>query len=334
MKKLSIQNTILFLALIFILASAFSENGVRATSTNDLFFPNNPTVSGPGFFPFSNSQGAVDAFGTCSTPDFFFDGPPGLSGSTLEVGPAANGFETGSRQILVFDMDGNLSVEFTSAFPLSNPSTMVAFDPSMGDILGLSFVPGPGFPSGSTVLMITTTFNCDDGMTTSSTSTSGTATTSSGSTVATSSGSTAGSSSGAASSSGVVLTDGQVIASAISNEKDAKKLINIKTLLMGGNFSVSMALDELMSSVSDLQDLSNRLSDSTAMIGMGTIQSAVDDVISSDNEVIMTLEPFKNTDPSVTNGELTTALTKANMILNEAIMIKERIEAKIKKSEK
>lgn len=322
-KSILKKNTILCLAFLFLLVSAFSKNGAQPNSSNDFFFPNDPTVSGPGFFPFSNSQGAIDAFGTCSNPNFLIDGPPSLFGSTLEVGPAANGFETGNRDVLVFDMDGNLTF-VSNVFPLINPNTGVAFDPSMGDILGLSFVPGTGFPSGSTVLMITTTFNCDNGTTTSTTSST---TSSSGSTTATSSGSVV-------SSSGAIVTNGQAISSAITNEKDAKKLINIKALLMGGTISVSMAIDELNSSVSDLNNLSSMLTDGSAMLGMGTIQSAIDDVISGDNEAIMALEPFKNTEPSLSDGEFTKALTKANMILSEAIMIKERIEAKIKKLEK
>lgn len=318
MKKLSIQNTVLFLAFLFVLVSAFSKNYAQF---NDSFFPNDPTVTGPGFFPFSNSQGALNAFSGCPNPDFFFDGPPGLSGSTLEVGPAANGFETGSRDILVFDADGNLIFR-PSNYPLIDPATMIVFDPSMGDILGLSFVPGSGFPSGSTVLMITTTFNCDNGMSSSTSTSTSSSTSSSGST----------SSGAVATSSG--LTNIQVISGAISDEKDAKKLINIKNLIMGGTISVSMAIDELMSSVNGLNDLSSMLTDGSVMLGMGTIQSAIDEVISSDNEAIMTLEPFANTEPSISNGELTVALTKVNMILNEAIMIKERIEAKIKKLEK
>lgn len=328
----SLKIIILCFSFLFIFGNLFNKNNANTFTIDDSAFPTDQTVTGPNFFPFSNSQNVVDIFNQqgCSNTTFLFDGPPSLSGITLEVGPAANGFETGSRDILVFDPNGNLI--FTEAsFPLTNPNTLSPFDPSMGDILGLSIVPGSGFP-GSVLLMIETTINCDDGMSSTSTSTSGTVASSSGSTTS-SSGSVT--SSGTVSSSGIVLTDGQVISSAISTEKSAKKSISLKDLAMGGSgFSVSMALDDLMSSISSLQDLSNRLSDSDAMIAMASIQSKIDEVISGDNEAIMALEPFKDVEPSITNGELTTAVTRANMILSEILRIKERIEAKIKKEDK
>ena len=330
---------ILFFAFLFILANALSKNNAATftVNANNPFFPNDQTINGPDFFPFSNSPGVVDLFNQqCPNPTFLFDGPDSLSGSTLEVGPAANDFETGSRNILVFDMNGNVSLDFLNTFPLANPNTMTAFDPLMGDILGLSLVPGAGFPMSAT-FMIITTFNCDDGMSSSSTSTGGTTTSSSGSTTTTSSsGSTAmsSSSSGSVSSSGAIKTNGQAIASAIADEKSAKKSIHLKDLLKGKPFSVSMAIDDLKSSLSDLQDLSSMLANSDLMLGMDSIQSKVDEAISADNEAIMLLEPLKDTDPSITNGEFTTPITRVNMILSEIIRIKERIEAKINKSEK
>lgn len=327
----SIKVTILCFMFLILLVSAFSKNNASTfiVTDNNPFFPNDQTVTGPGFFPFSNSQGVIDLFNQqCPDPTFLFDGPDSLFGSTLEVGPAANNAETGSRDILVFNMDGDVLIAF-DAFPLVDPFTMAAFDPSMGDILGLSLVPGTGFPPSST-FMITTTFNCDDGMSTSTSSTSTSSTSSSSSSTSSSSTSSGGSSSG-----GISFTPVQNIVFAITNEHSAKGSIDLKDLIrdVEVTFSVSDAIDGLKNSIKELMTLQTQV-DTTIMIGMSNIQNTLNDAINNDTEAIMLLEPFKNTDPSLTDKEFTTAITKAKKLINEAMRAKELIKGKLTKLEK
>ncbi len=324
----SIKVIALCFIFLFILIGVFSKNNAATfiVTDNNPFFPNDQTVTGPGFFPFSNSQGVITLFNQqCPNPEFTFDGPDSLFGSTLEIGPAANSAETGSRDILVFDMNGNVSLDFLNAFPLADPNTMTAFDPSMGDILGLSLVPGPGFPMSGT-FMITTSFNCDDGM----------STTSSTSSTSSSSGST--SSSGGSSSGGTSLTPVQSIGAAIGDERFAKGSIDLKKLLNPAGavspFSVKATIENLNGSVNELMSLQTKFADNNIMIGMSTIQDTLNEVINNDNEAIMILEPFKNTDPSITNGEFTTAITKAKKLITEAMRAKELIKTKLGKLEK
>ncbi len=331
----SIKVILLCFIFLVILVSAFSKNNAATfiVTDNNPFFPNDQTVTGPGFFPFSNSQGVITLFNQqCPNPTFVFDGPDSFFGDTLEIGPAANNAETGSRNILVFDMNGNVSIDFLNAFPLADPNTMAAFDPSMGDILGLSLVPGPGFPMSGT-FMITTTFNCNDGMST------GTSSTSTSSSTSSSSSSSSGGSSGQAvitSSSSGALTGPQIISRATNSEKSAKAAVDIKEHLKKGTpLSPSMAIDDLKSSLSDLKDLQNRFQgDNDVMLGMSTIGTELTDAINADNDAIMALDPLKNTDPDLTNGEFTSGLTKAKKLISEALRIKGLVEGKLKKLEK
>ena len=305
----TVRFAILCFVCVFALTNIFSINYAQQ---DDIFFSNDQTINGPGFFPFSNSQGVVDIFNQqgCQDVTFTIFGNPSLSGSTLEVGPAANGAETGNRDILIFGPDGRIIFNDPN-FPLADPFSMNTFDPSMGDILGLSFVPGSAFP-GSAVVMIDAVINCDGSSTTTSSSTSS------------SSGSVVGSSSGR---SGLAI-----VSSAINLEKNAKDFIDLKDLLMGdSSFSVSMALDALMSSLSDLQELKNNLQGSDIMLGMASAESKADDAISKDSEAQMLLDPFKDKDPSLTDEEFTQAVTKAKKLISEALRLKERIEKKLKK---
>ncbi len=335
MKNLkSIKAILLCFIFLFILIGAFSKNNAATfvVTNNDPFFPNDPIVIGPGFFSFANSQEAITLFNQqCPNPTFVIDGPDSLFGDLLEVGPAANSAETGSRTILVFDMNGNVSFNFSSAFPLANPESMIAFDPSMGDILGLSIVPGSGFPPSGT-FMITTSFNCDDGMST-STPIPSTSSTSSSSGLISSSGSPSSTSGG--SSSGISLTPVHSIGAAIGDERFAKSSIDLKKLINSGipPFSVPKAINNLEGSVNELMTLQNRFTDSSIMIGMSTIQDTLSEIINNDNEAIMILEPFKNTDPSLTDGEFTQAITKAKKLISEAMRAKEQIKDKLKKLE-
>ena len=224
-------------------------------------------------------------------------------------------------------MNGNVSDDFLAAFPLVNPNTMAAFDPSMGDILGLSFVPGAGFPMSAT-FMITTTFNCDDG-TSSSTSTSSTSSSSS-------SGGSSGQTVGLSSSGISVSGPKSLVSAAIIAEKSAKAAVDIKEHLKKGSpLSPSMAIDDLKASLADLQNLQNTFQgDNDIMLGMSTVGAELMDAINADNDAIMALEPLKDSDPNdLTNGELTTGLTKAKKLISEALRKKELIEGKLKKIE-
>src|SRR3989338_8191956 len=96
-----------------------------------------------------------------------------------------------------------------------------------------------------------------------------------------------------------------------------------------------MAIDALMSSLSDLQDLQNRFQGANdVMLGMSTVGTKLMDAINADNEAIMLLDPLKDADPSIANSELTQAVTKARKLINNALRIKGLIEKKLKKLEK
>ena len=180
----------------------------------------------------------------------------------------------------------------------------------------------------SATFMITTTCNSDDGTST----TSSTSSSSSGST----SSSGASSSSSGSSSSGISLTPVQSIGTAIGDERFAKGSIDLKKLIntAASAFSVPTAINNLEGSVNELMTLQTRFADNNIMIGMSTIQDTLSEAINNDNEAIMLLEPFKNTDPSLTNGEFTTAITKAKKLISEAMRAKELIKEKLKKLEK
>ena len=91
-----------------------------------------------GFFPFDMSEGVLQGFNdfNCNDLTILFTPPPGFPGGTFEVGPAANGFETGPRTTVVVSPDGNTIV--LNDFPIVDPFSQQPFDPSMGDNLGLS----------------------------------------------------------------------------------------------------------------------------------------------------------------------------------------------------
>lgn len=93
-----------------------------------------------GFFPFESSQDVLDTFNShgCSNIELTLTPPVGFPGGTLEVGPAANNFETGPRTPIEFF--GDMSSTFIlDDFPTFDPTTRQPFAPSMGDELGLSF---------------------------------------------------------------------------------------------------------------------------------------------------------------------------------------------------
>lgn len=139
-----------------------------------------------GFFPFDNSQGPLTGFNdfNCQDLNLIFAPPPGFPGGSFEVGPAANGFETGFRETVYIDGD-NPSTTALHDFPTIDPFTMIPFDPSMGDQLGLSlFTQDPVFNDSFFDIFVDLDFNgnCHSSLATSS---SGGATSSGGGTVVT-----------------------------------------------------------------------------------------------------------------------------------------------------
>lgn len=109
---------------------------------NIIFAGNTEIMINTGFFPFDNSEAVLTGFNdfNCNDLSLKFIPPPGFPGGIFEVGPAANGFETGPRsQIRINAQDGNDVIIVLNDFPTTNPNTGLPFDPQMGDKLGLSF---------------------------------------------------------------------------------------------------------------------------------------------------------------------------------------------------
>jgi len=164
---------------------------------NTITFAGNTNINiNTGFFPFDMSEGVLQGFSdfNCQDLDVLFTPPPGFPGGTFEVGPAANGFETGDRSIVQINGDNNASLTL-SDFPIVDPATGLLFDPVMGDQLGISiftedliFINNP--------FDVFVDLNPDNCRATLDTSSSGGATTSGGTTTTSSSGGVATSSSG------------------------------------------------------------------------------------------------------------------------------------------
>lgn len=107
---------------------------------NNITFAGTSTVTiMTGFFPFDNSQAVLTGFNdfNCNDLSITFMPPPGFGGGTFEVGPAANGFETGPRRMVEINGDTNSTIKLND-FPIVNPNNGQPFDPLMGDQLGLS----------------------------------------------------------------------------------------------------------------------------------------------------------------------------------------------------
>ena len=88
-----------------------------------------------GFFPFDNSQAVLMGFSdfNCNDLDVTLTPPSGFPGGTFEIGPAANGIETGPRNII------QITGDMAFVIPLNN----FPFDPQMNDELGLSLFVNP-----------------------------------------------------------------------------------------------------------------------------------------------------------------------------------------------
>lgn len=113
---------------------------------NIIFAGTTTTMIKTGFFPFNDSQAILTGFMdfNCDDLSITFTPPPGFNGGTFEVGPAANGFETGPRTPGVIGPDG-INIMLNN-FPIVDPASGRLFDPLTGDVLGLSlFTQDPVF---------------------------------------------------------------------------------------------------------------------------------------------------------------------------------------------
>lgn len=127
-------------------AGGISSAPVVLLNQVDKHIRNNITFAGTttimiktGFFPFNDSSAVLTGFMdfNCSDLSITFTPPPGFTGGSFEVGPAANGLEIGPRSIVQINGDSS-SMIILNDFPTTNPETELPFDPAMGDELGLS----------------------------------------------------------------------------------------------------------------------------------------------------------------------------------------------------
>ena len=112
---------------------------------NIIFAGTTTTMIRTGFFPFNDSQAILTGFSdfNCDDLDITLTPPPGFPGGVFEIGPAANGFETGPRNIIQINGDMSLIIPLNN-FPTIDPLSGQLFDPPMGDELGLSLFTNPG----------------------------------------------------------------------------------------------------------------------------------------------------------------------------------------------
>ena len=142
-----------------------------------------------GFFPFNNSQAILMGFSDfmCDDFDITLTPPPGFPGGSFEIGPAANGAETGPRSIV--QINGDMSL----IFPLNN----FPFNPQANDQLGLSFFVNPeDMVFANSFFNVIADLDFDGSCSLSPLASSSGGTSSSGGVVTTSSGGNAGTSSG------------------------------------------------------------------------------------------------------------------------------------------
>lgn len=199
--------------------------------------PSTITV-GTGFFPFDMSQGVLQGFSdfNCDDLNITFTPPPGFPGGTFEVGPAANGFETGPRTTVVIGPDGSNVI--LNNFPIVDPFSNQPFDPSMGDQLGLSlFTQDPVFMNSFFDVFADLDFNGTCTRTPVSTSSSS----SGGGVVVTTSGGTSSSSS---SSSGGITT--MIFGSSSGTLQDAINMSNVPGMTyMAGTYDCDDFAEDL-----------------------------------------------------------------------------------------
>jgi hypothetical protein len=144
------------------------------------------------------------------------------------------------------------------------------------------------------------------------------------------------------SSSGLILNDEAYslrLSYALGSEEAAKHPIELEKLSGFAptlTFSVTRAVEHLMSSLVELENLRSMLQESNVMVGMTLIQSKLGECIEKDNEAIMLLEEVKDRTPSVellADGEFTTTITTAERLISEAIRCKKMVLGKLRRIE-
>jgi len=235
----------------------FSNETILFQSTNGNtvnFAADSMIIINTGFFPFDNSNGVLIGFNdfNCQDLNLVFTPPPGFPGGTFEVGPAANGFETGPRTPGVIGPDG-INIMLNN-FPIIDPATGQHFDPQSGDQLGLSlFTNDPVFGNSFFDVFVDLDFNgnCVSPLSTSS----GGSTTSSGGTVVTTT-----SSGGSTSSSGGITT--MVFGTSSGSLQDAISMSTIPGMTY-------------MATTYDCDDFANDLQQELSMAGFNSTFTAI-----------------------------------------------------------
>ena len=185
---------------------------------NITFAGTTSTTINTGFFPFNDSSAILTGFMdfNCDDLRIIFTPPPGFTGGTFEIGPAANGFETGPRTPGVIGPDG-INIILNN-FPIVDPNTGQLFDPQRGDQLGLSlFTQDPVFVDSFFDIFVDLDFNGNCQLAPLSTSSSG----------------GTGSSSGGTSSSGGVGTTTTTFGTSSGTLQDALNMSTVP-VNMGG----------------------------------------------------------------------------------------------------
>lgn len=128
---------------------------------NIVFAGTTTTMIRTGFFPFDNSQAILIGFMdfNCNDLSITFTPPPGFTGGSFEIGPAANSSETGTRQTVQINGDTS-SMIILNNFPIVDPNSGQPFDPQKGDELGLSlFTQNPVFADSFFDIFVDLDFN-------------------------------------------------------------------------------------------------------------------------------------------------------------------------------
>ena len=126
---------------------------------------------------------------------------------------------------------------------------------------------------------------------------------------------------------------------ALSSESIAKRVIELEKLSGVApdlTFSPTTAIEYLMSSLTELENLRSMLEESNLMVGMTLIQEKLQECIEKDSEAIMLLEEIKDRTPGVellADGAFTTAVTTANRLISEAIRCKKMVIGKLQRVE-
>ena len=250
----------------------------------------------------------------------------------IEINPTLNNALLSGQQVIINPGGGLQLNEFE--FPVRNPQTMQRLDPRV-DVLGIFF----HFDTASGEAMFQTSFDVNLNCFLPSLNMAG---------MTSSQGMidhTLPSTYIPLSTSGFVLNSQAYSARlgyALGSENSAKRSIELDRLATFGSafvsspFSSTRAIEDLMSSLSELESLQSMLQESNIMVGMISIQAKLAECIRKDNEAIMLLDEIKDITPSSTllaDAEFTTRATAARELIIEAIDCKKIIQGKLARIE-